>query len=95
MMGIVMIIGIATEMPIFLLAEHQPLETVVLPRQALCRAALDLVFREHKMVRFDIWRSGVQAERAIDDEGQSVGSGNEHRRGCARRKLQGILHAAC
>ncbi len=41
MMGMVMIIGIATEMAIFLLSEYQTLEKSMPPRQALYEAALN------------------------------------------------------
>ncbi len=41
MMGMVMIVGIATEMAIFLVSEYQTLAQTLPPRQALCRAALD------------------------------------------------------
>ena len=41
MMGMVMIVGIATEMAIFLVSEYQALEEVMPPRQALYQAALN------------------------------------------------------
>ena len=41
MMGMVMIIGIATEMAIFLVSEYQALANTMPPRQALYQAALD------------------------------------------------------
>jgi multidrug efflux pump subunit AcrB len=41
MMGMVMIIGIGTEMAIFLVSEYQALERTMLPRQALYQAALN------------------------------------------------------
>jgi multidrug efflux pump subunit AcrB len=41
MMGMVMIIGIATEMAIFLVSEYQALEKTMPPRQALYEAALN------------------------------------------------------
>ena len=41
MMGMVMIIGIATEMAIFLVSEYQELERTMPPRQALHEAALN------------------------------------------------------
>ncbi len=41
MMGMVMIVGIATEMAIFLVSEYQSLECELPPRQALREAALN------------------------------------------------------
>jgi len=41
MMGMVMIIGVATEMAVFLVSEYQQLETSMPAREALYRAALD------------------------------------------------------
>jgi multidrug efflux pump subunit AcrB len=41
MMGMVMIIGIATEMAIFLVSEYQLLAETMPPRRAICEAALD------------------------------------------------------
>jgi multidrug efflux pump subunit AcrB len=41
MMGMVMIIGIATEMAIFLVSEYQALALTMPPRDALCEAALN------------------------------------------------------
>jgi multidrug efflux pump subunit AcrB len=41
MMGMVMIVGIATEMAIFLVSEFQALATTMTPRQALREAALN------------------------------------------------------
>ena len=41
MMGMVMIIGIATEMAVFLVSEYQALERTMPPRQALTEAALN------------------------------------------------------
>ena len=41
MMGMVMIVGIATEMAIFLVSEYQALEQTMPPRQALYEAALN------------------------------------------------------
>ncbi|MGA8260891.1 MAG: efflux RND transporter permease subunit [Arenicellales bacterium] len=41
MMGMVMIIGIATEMAVFLVSEYQALERSMAPRQALYQAALN------------------------------------------------------